>query len=73
MRKPSQRELSEKAFRMASRANDNLHPEIPHHETPHSPSPALSERPPSSIPQNPREQGDTANILQNTTNKRPGS
>lgn len=35
--------------------------------TPRSPSPALSQHKPSPIPDNPHEQGNTANIEQNTT------
>jgi hypothetical protein len=72
--KPTQYELAQKALRMAMQAHENSgSPIIARHDTPHSPSSALSERAPSSIPENPREQGDTANILQNTTNRRPGS
>ena len=37
--------------------------------TPHWPTQSLSEHAPDRTPQNPREQGDTANILQNTTNR----
>jgi hypothetical protein len=37
--------------------------------TPRWPTQSLSEHAPGRAPQNPREQGDTANILQNTTNK----
>lgn len=35
--------------------------------TPRSPTPALSQHKPSPIPDNPHEQGNTANIEQNTT------
>jgi hypothetical protein len=73
--KPAQYELAQKALRMATQAHEHSGSPIARHETPHSPSSAsaLSERAPSSVPENPREQGDTANILQNTTNRRPGS
>ncbi len=37
--------------------------------TPRWPTQSLSEHGPGRAPQNPREQGDTANILQNTSNK----
>jgi hypothetical protein len=71
--KPAQYELAQKALRMATQAHENSGSPIARHDTPHSPSSAISERAPNSIPENPREQGDTANILQNTTNRRPGS
>jgi hypothetical protein len=37
--------------------------------TPRWPTQSLSEHAPGRAPQNPREQGNTANILQNTTNR----
>jgi hypothetical protein len=37
--------------------------------TPRGPTQLPSEHSPDRVPQNPREQGDTANILQNTTNR----
>ena len=70
-RKRTTAEGMHRALELKQKAEAREHDEHP--QPAHNwPTQIPQETPPDTIPDNPREQGDIANIIQNTTNRRAG-
>jgi hypothetical protein len=70
-RKRTTAEGMHRALALKQKAEAREHKEHP--QPAHNwPTQIPQETPPDTIPENPREQGDVANIIQNTTNRRAG-